>query len=449
MWRRLTQAFGRSAGREVLPARILDEIHRRDAAAERMIGWVQFGVVAFFAVLYAIAPRAEGSQGFNFVPWALAAYFLFTVVRLVLSYRRELPDWYLVLSIVADVGLLVGIIFSFHVQYGQHPTFYLKAPTLMYVFLFIALRALRLDPSFVLTTGAVAALGWAGLVGYAIFADMGGMHITRNYVDYLTSNSILIGAELDKLIIIVAVTGILSVGLYRARAIFFEAIRDHVAAEDLKRFFAPEVARSITGADVALEAGQGISREAAVMLVDIRSFTTAAERLPAEAVMRILGRYQECVLPIIQRNNGRIDKFLGDGILATFGAVHPSDAYAADALAAAVEIVTRIRHRAEDFVDEGWPEPLHIGVAVACGPVTIGVVGAASRLEYTVIGAPVNLAAKLEDANKRLGTAALTTAACVELARAQGGGPEPVEIRKGLTIAGVGQPLDVAVLASS
>lgn len=446
MIERITKLFRKGPDRTVLPVRISDEIHRRDAAAEQLIGWVQFGVVAFFAVLYSIAPRAEGSQGFNFVPWALTAYFLFTVVRLYISYRRELPDWYLILSIIADVGLLVGIIFSFHIQYDQHPTFYLKAPTLMYVFLFISLRALRLDPSFVFTTGIVAAAGWSGLVAYAVIADMNNMRVTRNYVEYLTSNAILIGAELDKLIIILAVTGILSLSLYRARGIFFEAIREHVAADDLKRFFAPEIARSITDADVALEAGQGVSRNAAVMVVDIRAFTPAAESMPPETVMRILSRYQECVVPIIERNNGRVDKFLGDGILATFGAVKVSDTYAADALAAMSEIVARIQFCGEDFVAEGWPEPLRIGVAAASGPVTIGVVGVASRLEYTVIGSPVNLAAKLEDANKQLATTAIVTRGCLELAREQGSTIGNVEIRPGVEIAGVAQPIDIAVL---
>ncbi len=446
---RFTQLLQPSPSRMGVPVRIRDEIHRRDAAAERLIGWVQLGVVLFFALLYSLAPRAEGSLGFNFVPVALSTYFLFTVIRLFLSYRRELPGWYLVISIGADVCLLVGIIFSFHIQYGQHPTFYLKAPTLMYVFLFISLRALRLDPSYVLTTGLVAAAGWFGLVAYAVVADMDGMHVTRNYVEYLTSNSILIGAELDKLIIILAVTGILSVSLYRARTIFFEAIRDHVAAEDLKRFFAPEVAQSITDADVALEAGQGVSRNAAVMVVDIRSFTTAAESLPPETVMRVLSRYQECVVPIIQRNNGRVDKFLGDGVLATFGAVEASETYAADAIAAMRDISEQLRVVAGEFLDDGWPEPLRVGIAAACGPVTVGVIGTASKLEYTVIGSAVNLAAKLEDANKALQTSAITTAECLRLARSQGSLVSGVEMRSGVTVAGVAQPVDIAVLNRS
>ncbi|MEP3258896.1 MAG: adenylate/guanylate cyclase domain-containing protein, partial [Roseibium sp.] len=256
-----------------LPTRVREEIHQREIASERLIGWVQLVIVLFFSALYAVAPKAEGSSGFNFVPLALGGYFLFTIARLALSYRVELPKWLLLLSIAVDMALLVGLIFSFHIQYGQHPTFYLKAPTLMYVFIFIALRALRFDPRFVLTTGLVAVVGWLGLVTYAVLADMDHMRVTRNYVDYLTGNTILIGAELDKTMVILMVTGVLSAALYRGRVMLFEATRDQAAATDLRRFFAPEVATSITTSEAALIAGQGSVRNAAILYLDIRSFT--------------------------------------------------------------------------------------------------------------------------------------------------------------------------------
>lgn len=423
-----------------------EEIVRRDAAAERLIGWVQLGVVLFFALLYFIAPRAEGGTGFNFVPWALGVYFLFTVWRLALSYRRELPGWALNLSIVADMLLLVGIIFSFHIQYNQHPTFYLKAPTVMYMFLFIALRALRLDPRFVLTAGFVAATGWIALVAYAVMADPEHMLVTRNYVRYLTSNSILIGAEFDKLIIIVAVTLLLAFGLARARGIFLEAIRDHLAASDLKRFFAPEVARTIVGAEREIEVGRGMVVEAAVLMVDIRGFSRAAAELSPETVMRVLGCYQGCTVPVIQRRGGRVDKFLGDGILATFGAIAPSQTYAADALAAAMEIVAVINAAQRDFEDAGWIGKFRVGVAVASGSLTIGVVGVADRLEYTVIGGPVNLAVKLEDANKTFDTCAIAAGDTYRLARNQGARVSALDVLHDVSVAGWDRSLDVALL---
>ncbi|KZM47536.1 adenylate/guanylate cyclase domain-containing protein [Labrenzia sp. OB1] len=430
-----------------IPGRVRAEIRSSEATSERLIGWVQLGLVFFFSTLYAIAPRAEGSAGFNFVPIALGIYFLFTVLRLFLSYRFELPNWYLLISIGVDMALLVGLIFSFHIQYGQHPTFYLKTPTLMYVFIFIALRALRFDPRFVLTTGLAAVAGWLGLVFYAILADMDHMRVTRNYVEYLTGNTILIGAELDKTMVIFAVTVILSVALYRGRSMLFEATRDHAAAMDLRRFFAPEVAASITGADTQLQAGEGSLRDAAILYADIRSFTATSATLPPEAVLAVLAEYQNLVVEVINQEGGRVDKFLGDGILATFGAIQPSPTFAADALRAATRLIETVDTSQERFSAAGWPGSLRVGTAVAAGKVTAGVIGSKSRLEFTVIGDAVNRAAKLEDANKVQSTKALTDNATWELARAQGLQTPLIEERPGADVAGIAHPLDLVVLA--
>ncbi|WP_428696216.1 adenylate/guanylate cyclase domain-containing protein [Stappia sp.] len=437
-------ATGGAAG---VPLRVRAEIAARETEAERLIGWVQLAMVLFFAALYSLAPRAEGADGFNFVPLALAAYFLFTVLRVALSYRFELPVWYLVVSIVVDVTLLCGLIFSFHIQYAQPATFYLKAPTLMYLFLFIALRALRFDPRFVLITGTLGALGWIALVAYAVTRDMGEMYITRNYVEYLTSNAILIGAELDKIIVIIGVTLCLSVALYRGRRMLLDSVRDHAAAEDLRRFFAPEVAHSITDADETLVAGRGSLREAAVMMVDIRSFTRIAATLPPATVMAVLARYQEAVLGVIARHGGQVDKFLGDGVLATFGAVSPSDTAAADALRAGLELPRIFAGLGPELAALGWPEDLRAGAAVSFGPVTAGVVGAAGRLEFTVIGDAVNRAAKLEDANKAQGSIVLTDAATLEAASHQGFDGAAAVLRPGQTVAGLAAPVDLVVLA--
>ena len=430
-----------------VPARVRSEIALRETEAERLIGWIQLAMVLFFAALYSLAPRAEGGGGFNFVPLALGAYCLFTILRVALSYRIVLPFWYLVISVIVDVALLCGLIFSFHIQYAQPATFYLKAPTLMYLFLFIALRALRFEPRFVLITGLVGALGWGALVLYAVLQGMGSMSITRNYVEYLTSNAILIGAELDKVIVILGVTLCLSVALYRGRKMFFEAVRDHAAAQDLSRFFAPEVARSITGAEEALTAGQGSLRDVAVMMVDIRGFTRIAATLPPETVMMVLSRYQEAVLRVIARHGGEVDKFLGDGVLATFGAVAPSPTAAADAVRAGLELPKVFADLAPDLTLVGWPEALRAGAAIASGPVTVGVVGAAGRLEFTVIGDAVNRAAKLEDANKQQGTTVLTDAATYAAAVARGLADFGPELRPRQVVSGLSERADLVVLA--
>ncbi len=432
---------------EGIPARVMAEIDQREAAAERLIGWVQLTIVVFFASLYMIAPRAEGASGENFVPITLAAYFVFTVLRVFLSYRMTLPGWYLILSIVVDVSLLCGLIFSFHIQYMQPAAFYLKAPTMIYLFIFISLRALRFDPRFVLIAGLISVAGWLSMVAYALMQDMGSMHITRNYVDYITSNTILIGAEIDKSMTLIGVTVILSLALYRGRQVLFDSIQHHAAAEDLKRFFAPEVASSITSADDMPTVGRCETRNAAILFVDVRSFTKTAETLPPNTVMQVLARYQDAALPEILRHNGRIDKFMGDGIMATFGAVKPSETYAADALRAAASVIKVLDDLENEFHDLGWPEAFRIGAAVASGAVTVGVVGTQQRLEFTVIGNAVNLAAKLENANKHQQTRVLTDQTTLAAAQAQGYERTDLPTRDDVAITGMSHSVDLVVVA--
>lgn len=432
---------------EKLPRRVAEEIRNQEKSAEILIGWIQLSIVLFFGFLYSLVPRAEGSSGFNFVPYALGAYVIFTIIRLAISYKTLAPAWFLILSIIVDIALLCAIIFSFHIQYEQHPTFYLKASTLMYIFLFVALRALRFDPRFVIVSGVASILGWMTLVLYAVYSDMKGMHVTRNYVEYMTSNTILIGAEIDKIIIIAGVTAILTITLMRGRRLLFDAVRSTSAANDLSRFFSAEVVSSITDSDETLIAGQGITRQAAILFVDLRGFTKRASEMSPTMVMDLLHRYQKHVVPAIENAGGRVDKFMGDGILATFGAVSSSEYYAADALRA-VEAVLDAGHAYNyELAQKDLADGMQIGCGVSAGTVIVGVVGVEKRLEFTVIGDPVNQAAKLEDMNKIEKTQALTTKVVYETACAQGYEPKikPI-IRTSRSIPGVNEPIDLVVL---
>src|SRR4030095_1486007 len=107
--------------------------------AEIVVGWIQLAFIVAMATVYAIAPKKFSADApFAPVPWVLSAYFLFTLVRLAVAHARKLPRWFVYVSIVVDMALLMGLIFSFHIQYAQPAAFYLKSPTLMYVFVLIA-----------------------------------------------------------------------------------------------------------------------------------------------------------------------------------------------------------------------------------------------------------------------------------------------------------------------
>jgi adenylate cyclase len=164
-------------------------------------------------------------------------------------------------------------------------------------------------------------------------------------------------------------------------------------------------------------------------------------------VIALLIDYQKRLVPIIQRHGGAVDKFLGDGILATFGCAAPSETYAADALRAALEIEAAADNWSDAREAAGLP-PVAVGVAVTTGRVIFGAIGDESRLEFTVIGDAVNLAAKLDKHSKAEQVRALTTAAAYDLAIVQGFAiARPLERRPARKVDGVTGPVDLVVIA--
>ena len=448
MWQRFKLLLLGDAVETHLPERVQRAIDSQQDQSEILIGWVQLAVVTAFAVLYSVAPKTFTAEArFAPVPWALGLYLAFTVLRLALAYRRVLPRWFLALSVIIDMMLLLGLIWSFHLQYRQPAAFYLKAPTLLYVFIFIGLRALRFEARFVVLAGVAAAVGWLALVFYAVMVDPSENMITRDYVRYMTSATILLGAEFDKVISILVVTLILAVAIVRARRLLVRSVAEGAAASDLSRFFAPQIARQITASEQRIRPGEGELRDAAVLYCDVRGFTNLATRLSPGEVMGLLAEYQTRMVEVIQRHGGSIDKFLGDGIMATFGAAVKTDTYAADALRAMEDLDRSAVEWAAEREAAGKP-PLEIGFAVAVGPVVFGAVGDESRLEFTVIGDSANLAAKLEKHTKVERGRALTTENSLSVAREQGyrPGSEPERI-PAARIEGIEETVDVVVIA--
>lgn len=447
-WRRLLPSFLRATtAPAVLPMRIAAVVDRQQQRSEILIAVVQFIIVVTLIALYALAPKPQDGEMMNSVTFRIiTAYAAFSVLRLVLCLRGFMPNWFLGLAVVADVALLMLLIWGFHIEYGQPPGFYLKAPTMLYVFIFIALRTLRFDVGFLLLTGLSAVVGWLLLVLLAVTGEGGSETITRSFVEYATSTKVLIGAEFDKVISVLVTTAILALGIVRARRLLVEAATAGAAARDLGRFFTPEVAEAITGAASEIRPGQGVLRAAAILHVDIRGFSALAATMQPNDVMALLAEYQRHMVPVIRRHGGDVDKYLGDGILASFGTSRISGRHAATALQAMCDL----REAAAAWGAERTAAGLavvEVAVAVAAGTVVFGAVGDAERLEYTVIGEPVNLCARLEKHCKAEACFGLVDQAAYDLALAQGFlPPADMAIRPARPVAGLSGPIDLVIL---
>lgn len=430
-----------------MPRHVCRRIAEQRRRNEIFAGWMQMALVAVFALLYALSRKTfSPDAAFHPVPWALGIYAAFTLLRLELAYRNRLTHAMLMTSVVVDVAVLLVTVWSFHLQYGQPAAFYIKAPTLLYIFIFIALRSLSLAPGYVLFAGLVAAAGWLALVAYAIAEPGGRELLTRDYVEYMSSVRILIGGEVDKVISILLVTAVLAVGSARARRLLHQAVAEEQAAARLSRFFAPEIAETIVASESALALGRGRQTEAAAMFIDLRGFTSLASKLPPSELIALLGEYQGLVVPIVNQHHGSVITYLGDGIMVSFGATRRSATYAADALRAAEALLELLGDWARRRAAAGKPAP-GIGIGIESGVVTCGAIGDARRLEYAVIGDPVNRAAKLQNHTKVESVRALATVQTLRRAITQGYTPTPaMRTLRARAVAGIGEAADLAVI---
>jgi adenylate cyclase len=162
----------------------------------------------------------------------------------------------------------------------------------------------------------------------------------------------------------------------------------------------PGVAERVLAEGELLE---GHEAEVTLLVVDIRDFTPFAERSSARETVAHLNDFFDAVVPIVLKHGGHANKFLGDGLLAVFGTPEPYSDHADRALAAACELADQIERRFDGEVG--------FGVGLNSGPVAVGSVGGGGRLEFGVIGDPVNVAARVEACTRKTGDTVLLTEA--------------------------------------
>ncbi|MBI4988630.1 MAG: CHASE2 domain-containing protein [Rhodocyclales bacterium] len=163
----------------------------------------------------------------------------------------------------------------------------------------------------------------------------------------------------------------------------------------------PAVLREILTGNLQPQLG-GERREICLLFSDIRGFTTLSESLPPEEVTRLLDRYFTRMVAAIHAHGGTLDKFMGDGIMAFFGAPQPRDNPCADAFAAARTMLAALAEFNRELAHEGRA-PLAIGIGLNYGAAVVGYIGAADRHEYTAIGDAVNTASRIEGLTKEAG----------------------------------------------
>lgn len=277
-------------------------------------------------------------------------------------------------------------------------------PPLLF-FLFILLSTLRLDFWLSVWTGTVAAVLQMVLV-FALL-PVGPDATTENMpLFYIGRSTVLFGSGV--------VAGLVAMSLRRQfeNSMLAGAARDRVTS-----LFGQHVSPSVVERLLATQAEPPSElRTICVLFLDIRGFTAMARKRSAEETVALLNAFFAEMIDVVDRHHGIINKFLGDGFLALFGAPLDDPAAAKNALAAARAMIETV---------EAWnkarpSQALRVGIGIHMGEAVTGIVGSPRRKEYTVIGDTVNLAARLEQLTKETGAQVLVSSSVHSAVEADG-----------------------------
>ncbi len=273
-----------------------------------------------------------------------------------------------------------------------HPGNAISGPASYVYFLFIILSALRLDFHLCLFTGIASSLGYAFTVilhWEALKTQFTEPPLTLAFSFFLRALILALGG---------LVAGLVGV---RIRASLNETVVSMRERERVMTLFGQHVSPEV--ADRLVASSQHTAsdhRRICVLVLDIRNFTTFAEnRAPAE-VVALLNSLWDFMIPAVNEHHGFINKFLGDGFLAIFGAPLPHGNDCQNAIEAARKILRELDER----TNAGLLKGIQVGMAVHAGEAIVGSIGSALRREYTVIGDVVNVAFRMEALNKDFGS---------------------------------------------
>lgn len=231
--------------------------------------------------------------------------------------------------------------------------------------------------------------------------------------ELLDPNSVRWPARIQEVVVFLIVAGILAVSGWRSNRLLVGQAASERERANLARYFSPNVVEQLAQNDEPLK--QVRNQDVAVLFVDIVGFTKLADRQTPEAVIHLLREFHGRMEAEVFRHHGTLDKYLGDGLMATFGTPFPSDNDAGNALRCARAMITVVDGWNTERAERGEDE-IKASFGIHYGPVVLGDVGA-NRLEFAVIGSTVNVASRLEALTRVVGTSLVVSDDLVERAQ--------------------------------
>ncbi len=288
------------------------------------------------------------------------------------------------------------------------PAILMNGSQFSYFYLFLMQAAFSFRPSLVLWCGLCIIVARTGmLVWFLHFPDtFSNLDLTEQSVEgFLEAradpNFIYLGFWAQEIIVCLLVTVGLATVVRRSRQLVESRITTEKSRASLARYFSPNVVDRLSTSEGKLATAR--EQNVAVMFVDVVGFTTMCEHDTPNDVIAFLREYHDRLGKAVFENGGTLDKYIGDGLMATFGTPEPDPDDAQNALNCAFKMLESLKNWNDERNANGLL-PVQVGIGVHFGPVIAGDIGNQRRLEYSVIGDTVNVASRLETLTRGLKT---------------------------------------------
>lgn len=262
-------------------------------------------------------------------------------------------------------------------------------------------RYLVTSPPWMTGLGILVMVSLAAIATHWMTPWLAGLAVAALLAAYLTAAAAAFEAGLVLNLVYPPAAAVASLAVALAHRVVFAEKDRRLAREAMDRYLSPAVGRWVLEDPRRLTLG-GELREMTVLFTDLRQFTTLSHSLPPETLVALLNRYRAIMSDVVFAHDGVIVQFAGDAIEAFWNAPMAQPDHARRACRAALGMNAALQGLRPEFQARGWPE-LDIGIGINTGRMVVGNFGSRRRLEYAVVGDPVNVAARLEGLTKLYG----------------------------------------------
>jgi adenylate cyclase len=324
----------------------------------------------------------------------------------------------------------------------------------LYLFFFLLGSLFTYSPRVVLCTGLAAATAWAVGTLWLLALPGSFTHLrtasTEQWiVAMLDPRFVNLGNLGRQVLLLLLFSSGLAVAVSRSRRLVERQVETERARTNMARYFSPSVVDELAASDTPLHATR--EQSLAVLFVDLVNFTGWSAHATPDAVIRLLRDFHARMVAAVFTHDGTVQKYLGDGLMVTFGTPRPRPHDARNALSCARSMLAAVdAWNAERTARR--EEAMQVGIGIHHGSVVLGDIGDERHLEFAVVGDTVNVASRLQELTRTLGGPLVVSAALVEAVRVEGGqGADLVGLLAlpGQTIRGHDEPVAVWMLTAT